>query len=93
MYSRIKRREIKRDVHAFALSVPLTTSPIVLFTNPIPFYKYLYASYTLQENISLSSRVETRTLRLHHAEFATEFTPSLSWSLLFVYLTRRVFIT
>lgn len=85
MYSRIKRREIKRDVHAFALSVLLTTLPIVLFTNPIPFYKYLYVA----RKYITSSRVETRTLRLHHAEFA----PSLSWSLLFIYLTRRVFIT
>jgi len=52
MYSRIKRREMKKSIHAFTLSVPLTTPPIVIFTNPIPFYKYLYASYTLQENIS-----------------------------------------
>lgn len=60
---------------------------------------YIYKSYPfLQISIRLlyvarkyiiSSRVETRTLRLLHAEFTTKFTPSsLNWSLLFIYSTR-----
>lgn len=93
MYNRIKKREIKRDRWSYRLLYRQ-----LLFTNPIPFYKYLYASYTLQENISfllifvcnVRYGYFTLSLRLVYISFF------LSWSFvssIFVFFTRISNIT
>jgi len=65
MYSRIKRTRNEKGVFMPLLSrAARYAPPIVIFTNPIPFYKYLYRLLYVARKYIISPRVETRTLQL-----------------------------
>lgn len=86
----LKDEKIKKGVFTSLLSrAAHYTANCYIYKSYPSFYKYLYRLLYVARKYIISSRVETRTLRLPRDEFATKFAPSsLSWSLFFIYFTR-----